>query len=348
MGVSTRTHVLFDGLADPALGHRLSRAWADAGLDNAVDVSGQCAWLARTGSDADEPTGQLTEAHIKRAASIARCLGVEIRDRVSNTFVANNTLEALRSRACSEYRHRLAVLLMFGLPALALHYGGPFLTGGADSRRMALPWLLELLLIGWACIAAGWPILWQGALAVRGLRGSADMLTSLIMLASFSPSLVGVLAMAFGGEPHFGAAPAHTPMGHASILALGIALTQRWLGHRAGPRLSGHTNLMLRGFDRLVGLWVLLMAAVWVMADWRWALSIGMLLPPCLSLGAVNRWSPGWSTALPVLAFTAFVLLGPEALDLNVQGVQVEIAAGFGLIMTAVFACAWGRVGREA
>ncbi|MDP6061376.1 MAG: hypothetical protein QGH33_20875 [Pirellulaceae bacterium] len=273
---------------------------------------------------------------------------MEIHDRAGDSYCAENELGALRLRMIRDYRRRLAVVIMFGLPAIALHYAAPYLAGPGDPRHMALPWLFELLLVGWACIVSGWPILWQGALSVLYLRASADLLTSVVLIASYVPSAVGVLGIAFGQESTFEPNLGRTPMCHATILALGIAVAQRWLVHRAAPRLSGHGTLMLRGFSRLVGIWLILMIFVGFVMGWRWALSLGMLLPPSLSLGSVNRWSPGWSMALPVIAFAVLLLVAPGALRLDVKGVEVEIAACFGLIMTMVFALGWARFVKSA
>jgi len=347
VAVADRTHVILDGLEDPGRAQELSRAWVLAGFPNAVDLSGQCAWLAkkherRSGSQEGD-MGPLSELQMGQAVSIARVFAVELRDRAGGTYIAENELGALRRRVQCEYRHRVAVVIMFGLPAVALHYLAPYLAGSGDPRDMALPWLFELLLVGWACIAAGWPILWQGALSVLYLRASADLLTSVVLVTSYLPSAVGVLAVTFVEEPMFDTTLGRTPMCYATILALGLAVTQRWMMHRATPRLSGFATLMLRGFSRLVAIWLILMIFVGFAMGWRWALSIGMLLPPCLSLGSVNRWSPGWSMALPVFAFTVLLLIAPSALRLSVEGVEVEIATCFGMIMTMVFALGWAK-----
>ena len=40
---------------------------------------------------------------------------MELRNRVGNTYIAENELGALRLRILREYRHRFAAVIMFGL-----------------------------------------------------------------------------------------------------------------------------------------------------------------------------------------------------------------------------------------
>jgi len=366
-----RTYVILDGLQDPALGQALSSRWAQAGLANGVDVSGQCAWLWQGHEEDGSPdnvvdhagqsegqcvekcvekcvgkSASLTEADVARAAAIARTFGLEVRDRVGQTFVADNDLAALRARMAYEYKSRLATALVFGLPALALHYVGPVLAGGGgqDARAMLYPWLFELLLVGWACVAAGWPILWQGALSARRLRATGDLLTTLIVAVAFIPSAVGVLSMAVVNEPWFGApAGGGGPTFGVAMVAIVLSVLQRWLAHRSARQLSGKAHLMLTGYSRLVMGWLVLSVVVGVMGGWHWGLTMGLLMPPMISLGAVNPWSGSWSMVLPVFAFAGFILIGPGALGQSLEGVGIETVAGFGLIMTCVFALGWGR-----
>ncbi|MEE9212700.1 MAG: hypothetical protein V3U29_08610 [Phycisphaeraceae bacterium] len=331
-----RTHVILDGLQDPLVGRALSARWASAAFHNAVDVAGQCAWLAPK-SDSDA----LNETDMDRAAGIARAFGLELRDRVGNTFVADNDLATLRDKLVHEYKSRFATALVFGLPALALHYLGPLLAGHpTEPRGMFYPWLFELLLVGWACIAAGWPILWQGGLALVRLRVTGDLLTSVIVIAAFVPSAVGVVSMLGAAEPWMSA---DGPACHAAILAIIIAVLQRWMVHRAADRLSGRAMLMLRRFGRLVRGWILASVIVGLLAGWHWGLAVALLLPPMMSLGAINALTPGWSAVLPVMAFAGLFLLAPGALHILIDGVQIETAAVFALMMTLVFAWCWRR-----
>lgn len=340
---SLRTHVVLDGLQEPIWGRELSRCWHEAGFDNAVDVSGQAAWLAPRTGGSDAPGGRcLTSAEIKQAAMIARAFGLEIRDRAGDAFRPDNDLAVLRDRTEKEYRRRLAVALMFGLPALALHYVGPYLAGDDSPRRMAFPWLFELLLVGWACVAAAWPMLWQGALSALYLRPSADAFTSLLIVVAFVPSAVGVIAMAFVETPWFSVSS--PPMFYAVVGALWVCLLQRWLLHHFSSRLGGRATRMLSGHRHLVFAWLMMSLAIGLIGGWRLSLAFGLLLPPMLSLGAVNDWSPGWTMTLPVFAFAALFLGLPRSLPLSVDEVRIEIAIGFGLIMTMAFGAGWSAI----
>ncbi|MCE9590226.1 MAG: hypothetical protein K8S99_06850 [Planctomycetes bacterium] len=339
-----RTHLILDGLQDPLMAQRLSATWSEYGFDNAVDVAGQCGWVAR-GKKA-ESHAALTETEVDRAAAIARLFGVEVRDRVGATFIPENDLAALRKQAAYEYKSRTATALVFGLPALLLHYVSPILAPGSGSitRSMAYPWLFEFLLVGWACLAAGWPILWQGMLAAIGLRMTGDLLTSLIVLAAFVPSALGLGSMAWRPLPWFDMAQTG-PMFHAAMLVMFLAVLQRWLVHRLSEKLSGRATLMMPGFGRFAFLWLVTSVVVGcVTRNWSMGLAVAMLLPPLISLGAINRWSPGWSMALPVAGFAMFLVMAPRWIGRSAAGVEIETAAGFQLVMIGVMAAGWGRL----
>jgi hypothetical protein len=339
----TRTHVILDGLQDPILARQLSAMWHRAGFANAVDVSGQSAWLAPVEGDA------LDEAAVDHAATIARTFGIELRDRVGNTFKADNPLPPMLQRMEKESRQRLATSLMYGLPALLLHYLGPLLAtgGGTETRSLLYPWLFEMLLVGWVCFAAGWPSLWNAALAVRSLRAHGDLLTTGVMLAAFVPSAAGVMSLPFAREPWVLSTQAGGSgvMFHFALMAVWLNVSQRWLMFRNADRLAGRASLMLAGFGRLIVVWLIVAVIVGATIGWARGLAVALLLPPLLSLGAVNRWSPGWSIVLPVAAFAVLLMAGdrlmPGTLH-GVRGIEFEVAAGFGVMMTAVFGVSWG------
>ena len=355
----TRTHLVLDGLQDPSHAQELSARWASAGFTNVVDPAAQGAWL-EPGSDrgardqgpspraASDPSLEaLTARDVDRAASIARAFGLEVRDRAGKSFRPDNDLEALRARIVAEYRTRFATALVFGLPALGLHWFGGLLArgGGTEPRDMLYPWMFQMLLVGWAVLASAWPLCWQGGLGALHLRTTADVLTAGIIAASFLPSALGVFSLLFTREPWFGS---RGPVFHATMWTVLIAVLQRWLAHRAAPHLSGRAELLIRRFSRVVALWLVLAVAVTAIASWRggaigwhWGLAIAMLMPPMVSLGAIQPWSPGPSVLLPVFAFTVLLLVGPAAFEIQIDTVCVEIAAGFGLLMTAMFATGW-------
>jgi len=331
-----RTHVILDGLADPRRGQALSARWAQAGFDNQLDVAGQSASLTLRDGAA------MTEAEVDRAATIARMFGLELRDRASESFMAANNLAAMHQRLAYEYRARLATGLMFGLPAIGLHYVAPLLAVGGDgARTMFFPWLFELLLVGWMCIAAGWPILWQGGLALRSLRATPDFLTTLLIVVAFVPSAIGLLGMLMGHAPFYGLAG---PTFHVAAIAVLIALAQRWLMYRNIDRLAGLGMLMLVRFSAVVGAWVVVAGVVWLLVGWKPALALALLLPPMASHGAINPWSPGWTSILPTFAFALLFLINPIIHGLTLEPVRLEVAGGFALLQTLIMAIGWHKI----
>ena len=338
----TRTNVILDGLQDLEMGQSLSSRWARMGISNGVDVAGQCAWLSPLGEQSQAKQASLSEQDIRRAASVARVFGLEIRDRHGRTFIPGNDLDAMRQRMIYEYKSRLATALVFGLPALALHYGGHALAGeGGDARSMMLPWLFELILVGWVCISAGWPILWQGMLSAIHLRASGDLMISALVLTAFVPSAVGVLAMPFVEDPWFVPRPGEGPMFYAAGIIIVLAVLQRWLFYRQVEHVAGRAVFMIRRFSRLIVAWLVLAGINLALVGWESAAALGMLLPSLLGLGAINRLSPGVRMVLPVAAFAVVMWIGPAALAVDVQGLRIEIAAGFALMMVFVMNLGW-------
>ena len=329
-----RTHVILDGIQDPLTGQQLSARWASVGFNNAVDVAGQCGWLAMMGDES-----KLDEGQMNRAAGIARAFGLEIRDRIGRNFQPDNDLNALRVRMADEYRSRFATAIMFGLPALALHYIGPTLTGDPTNlRQMFYPWMIECLLVGWLCIAAGWPILWQGGLSLFHLRPTADLLTTAIVMVSFVPSTIGIFSVLFFDQPWF---IVDAPIFYATNFTIIIAVLQRWLLHRVAGQLSGQAMLMLSRFGRLIVAWVIVAAIAGIAVGWRTGLAFALLLPPLASLAAINPWNPLWSSILPTFAFAGIVLMDPLIADFSLAGVRIEVVSGVVIMQTVVMALGW-------
>lgn len=333
-----RTHIILDGLQDPRTARSLSARWADQGFINAVDVAAQCAWLAvRTRTGEEQP---LTEADMGLAASTARNFGLEARDRVGQIYVPENDPAALRDRVVYEYKCRLATAVVFGLPAMALHYLGPVLAGGGTgTRSMLYPWLFEMLLVGWLCVASGWPILWQGGLSLAHGRITGDLLGAAVIVFSFVPSAVGVLSLIVADQPWFGSIG---PAFHAAAAAVMLATAQRWLSHRHAQRLGGRANLMIPRLDVLLAAWLTVGFAVMTVMGWWVGIAFWMLMPIVMGTGSISPWSPGWSAALPVIAIAVWLAIGP-VIGLSLHAVEIEAASGFGAIMTIVFAVGWRR-----
>lgn len=340
-----RTHVILDGLQEPDDAKALSAAWSKAGFDNAVDVAGQAGWLSR----AQSPDAALTEREVDVAASHARRFGVELRDRVGNTFKPDNELKLLRDRMAYEYKSRFATALVFGLPALALHYLGPILAGAQVSARdMTYPWLIELLLVGWMCLAAGWPILWQGTLAMRHGRITFDLFVTLTVAAAWLPSAAGVASMAFIKQPWL-APPGEGigPQFHVANVAITIAVLQRWLVWRRIEALAGRADFMLRHSWLFILIWIVVSVAVGVARGWPAGLAFALLLPPTLSLGGISPLTPGWLVAFPIIAFAVVVLAQPAMMGRDLAPVQTEVAAGFALVMSIALAMGWWAIRRQ-
>lgn len=333
MSQETSTFVVLEGLQDPRWAAALSRRWAEAGWPNRLDVAGQSAVLkAEACSDA-------SAGRMDQVAAMAAPFGVIVHDRVGRCFVADNTLAPLQHHVAMQMRQRFAVALTFGLPVVVLQYAAPFLVGTAGTAGMAFPWLFQMLLTGWACIAAGWPLFWNAGHCVLGLRPAADFLAAVLMVISFATSLWPLWVLAWGGDTPLDAIP--PPMFHATVLVLWIALAQRWLVLRSAGRLRGRASWMLRGHSHLVAVWCVLLGLVGFGAGWPTAVGFGMLLPPRLSFGAINRPAPGWSAALPVFAFAVVYLFGPRSFAVPMDGIEIEVATGFAVLMTLVFAWGW-------
>lgn len=377
------THVVLDGLQEPSHGRGLSAHWAMAGFENAVDVAGQAGWLrvvdanaeaaggadeeaSNTGRAADAPavTRAVTEEDMVHAAGIARAFGIELRDRAGVAFRCDNELPALREQITREYRARFAQSLVFGLPALVVHYLGPMLAsgGGQSAASMAMPWLLEGALVGWAIWVAALPIIWQGGCAAIHFRATADLFTAALIALAYLPSLAGTASLLFTSSPWFGLPGAGDggagdalergamagPAFHIAIMATMVASFQRWQLHRSAHRLSGRADLLLPRFGVLILAWLAAMLVTMALVGWQVGLCLGLLLPPMLSAGGVNRWSPGWSIALPVLAFAPLFLFGPKAITFapHAAAMRFEIAAGFAWMMSLTLALGWRKMGK--
>lgn len=351
-----RTYVILDGLQDPLLGQELSARWASAGFHNSVDVAGQCAWFeGRYPATANVTDGSLvkpallplTESDMAAAGDIARAFGLELRDRAGSSFTAANDLAALRRQITYEYKSRFATAVVFGLPALLLHWLGPMLSsaGDRDARAMVYPWLIEMGLTGWLVLAAGWPILWQGGASALHLRLTPDLYTTLLVVVSFVPSALAILAMPLTSQPWLGPAGADSgPTMHIAAWAILLATLQRWLLHRSSQQLAGRAAFMIPRTARLLLGWLTLAAGVCVVLGPRWALSIMLLLPPMLSSTAIGPRTGGLASLLPVAGFACFFLASSRGWQgLQLLPIRTEVAAGFCLMLTLLSFWNWRR-----
>jgi len=345
-----RKHVIWDGFQDPLKAQLLSAHWTAAGFSNVADIAGQTAWLRTENADhADRSShAALTEKDMHRAAAVARAYGLIIRDRPGRSFRADNDLAAMRRQMAYEYKSRFVTAMVFGLPALVLHYTGEVLAGGVEgdggAKWMLYPWLFELLLVGWVCVAAGWPILCQGVTSCVHLRFTADLLTSLLVAAAFVPSSIGVLSLGFSEQPWFVSnLGSGSPAFHAAWVAISLAVLQRWWMYSGIEHISGRADLMLPSVGKLFLIWFVLSALVMIVGGWWLGLAFGLIMPPMVSCGAINPWSPGRSSLLPVFGFAAILLIGPRALGLSLEGVEIEAAGGFCLAVSVFFAVGWQR-----
>jgi hypothetical protein len=132
----------------------------------------------------------------------------------------------------------------------------------------------------------------------------------------------------------------------AANLVITIAVLQRWLLHRTAPHLSGKATLLIPHFSWVVSGWLVATIATLIYAGLETGLAIGMVFPPLIGLGAVNHRTPGPTAVLPVFAFAGILLLVPHTWSLDIEGLRIEIAAGFALMMVAVMAMGWRSVGR--
>ncbi len=82
--------------------------------------------LKAKGSDG-ETSGEVTEEDVDLCGRIARAYGIEIRDRAGTQFSAVNYQEQMWRRAKTEYKYRVANVLVYGLPVVGLHYVGDLL-----------------------------------------------------------------------------------------------------------------------------------------------------------------------------------------------------------------------------
>ena len=108
--------------------------------------------------------------------------------------------------------------------------------------------------------------------------------------------------------------------------------------------LSGRSYFMFPRLDQLILFWLILVVAVTVLGSWWQGMAFGLLLPPLISAGAINSTRTGRSVVLPVFGFAVLFLIGPTALNISLEGVEIETAGGFCLVMTLYFFAGWRKL----
>ncbi len=336
-----RVHLILDGLQDPRHARELSARWSAAGLDNAVDPTGQCGWISLGNRAPGEPARGLTPEELERAMAIARAFGIEPRDLVMEAVEDGEAPAALRERVLTEYRRALGQALAFGLPLLVLHAMAPILASGDRAAGLVYPWLIEAALGTWVLRVTAWSLIWQGALALLHLRMTADLYFLTVALVAWGGSMLGMGALVAGGEPWFGDSG---PLFHAAGAAACLAALQRYLAHRLAPRLRGRAHLLIPVCSTALSAWLGFAAGV----AWLWGLRDGvafaLLLPPLCSLACVSARTPGAAAMLPVPAFAALLFLGDgwmASMGLKLEGSRVAAAMAFATLMTIAMGLGW-------
>ncbi len=231
-----------------------------------------------------------------------------------------------------------AVLLLLALLAGAIE-----LAIAMNAASAAWRWLHAALLLPSLYYAD--PIICQALAAMRALRSSGDLLSGAIV---FIAALLAVGDLAGWAAAKGGMAALLLAIG-----ALALGMIQRWLSHCMADRLSGRADSVIAGWHRLVGGWLAASFLLGLLAGWPWLMALLLVLPPMLSLGAVNPWSPRWQMALAPMAF-ALVLAGPTG-ALSTPGLAPwpqplppilpgVVGLGFQAIMMVVMAVGWRRM----
>jgi len=308
---ATRRHtmiLMLDGIGDHATARRLTRDLSDEGLASRADPAGM--WLE---VESNEP---IDEAFSDRVSEIARRSGMEPRDRVGSSFVPGIGIDALRRRLAHEWTSRFATGLVFLLPALALHYLHPHLAGATNY----VPNLIEAVLVGWAIIAAAWPVVYQALLSLAALRLSPDLFQGSLILVSF---LIGV------GQT---LADQSATMFDITIYAVLLIALQRMVVWRNVWKLEGRAHLMLP-LNRVLGV-ILAGALATLFFDARGAGSMMLATPAMMGLLAVNRLAHPFVWVAPIVLFAAFIAWSPLVLPAELLTARTESAAAFCALLT--------------
>ncbi len=307
---------MLDGLGDPRVARDLTRdVHTQLGLVARADPAGM--WLEI------ESEAPIDEAMSDRVAEIARRHALEPRDRLSSSFVSSVTAQQLRGRLAYEWTSRWATGLVFLLPAIVLHYLTPMLAQGGR----LIPGMLEAALVIWSLIAACWPIVWQGLLAVRHRRFTPDLFTLTALLTSLIAGLVQVVA-------------ANENVLHIAAYLIIVATTQRMILWRRAGRLQGGAHLMPPSSPLLA--LVLFAGLIVGCFDFRGGMAMLLAAPAMIGPLSINRLVHPFGAIMPALLMCALLGAAPLFLTENQLVGRVEAAFAFNVLLTLAYGSALG------
>lgn len=308
---------MLDGLGDPIVARDLTRTVHETlAVVARSDPAGM--WLE---IESDHP---IDETMADRIALITRRFGLEPRDRTSSSFVSSVTAGQLRQRMAYEWTSRWATGLVFLLPALALHYLTPVLAQGSR----LIPGMIEATLIVWSLVAAAWPIVWQGLLALRARRITPDLFTLVGLAISLIAGLISVIVAR------------ENPLNITAMLII-AATTQRMIVCRRAERLDGCGHLMPPS-RWLLGI-VLIGAMILIWFDFDGAISMLLAMPALISLLSINRLTHPFGAMIPPLLMCCLLAIAPAFFPEAYLAGRVEAAFAFNVLLTLIYGAALGE-----
>ncbi len=302
---------MLDGLGDPLVARDLTRHVHETlGVATRSDPAGM--WLEI------ESTAPIDEALSDRVAEITRRFGLEPRDRTSSSFISSVTAEQLRQRMAYEWTSRWATGLVFLLPAVVLHYLTPTLAQGSR----LIPGMIEATLVIWSLIAACWPIVWQGFLAIRSRRLTPDLFSTAGLAVSLGAGLAMVVL-------------ARENTLHITSYFIIAATTQRLIIWRRAIRLDGNAHLMppsrwLLGAVLIAGLSL-------ACFDFDGGLAVLLAMPALISLLSINRVAHPFGAMIPAVLMCVLLGIAPAVFPEGYLSGRIEAAFGFNTLLTAVY-----------
>lgn len=120
-----------------------------------------------------------------------------------------------------EFRYRTAQAIVFGLPVLALQWGGSRL-GGAPTESERWIAILQALLAGWVTYVGAAGMLAEGVLLLPS-KFSIDLPVAAIAVGLYLFSLISTLGIFFIGRPIY-----HPLLYHWCVVILAVWCRVRW------------------------------------------------------------------------------------------------------------------------